>query len=103
MPENTEHLAPRGINYDGPDPSVECGYGPCSNRLRQFEVVGYGPQWCSPEHRLATLNDTVPVYRVRLVICEKCLAGEGDECHVPECAFCFRPVPKGELLEVLNG
>lgn len=40
------------INYTGDDPSVECAYPPCRNRLRRAE--GGGPQWCSKEHRTLT-------------------------------------------------
>lgn len=40
------------INYEGDEPSVECAYPPCHNRLRKVE--GYGPQWCSKEHRSMT-------------------------------------------------
>lgn len=41
-----------GINYEGPDPSVECAYPPCANRLRRSDFPG--PQWCSKAHRAAT-------------------------------------------------
>lgn len=40
------------IKYDGPDPSVECSYPPCTNRLRQS--IFMGNQWCSKAHREAT-------------------------------------------------
>lgn len=43
-----------GLNYAGPDPSVECAYAPCSNRLRRPEDGG--EQWCSKAHREATHN-----------------------------------------------
>lgn len=38
-----------GINYLGPDPSVQCAWPPCTNLLRRSG--GGGPQWCSEEHR----------------------------------------------------
>lgn len=41
------------INYDGPDPSVECAHPPCTNRLRESDFGGL--QWCSKEHRRLTL------------------------------------------------
>lgn len=44
-----------GINYEGPDPSVECAFPPCTNRLRRSDVGG--DQWCSKAHRNATVND----------------------------------------------
>lgn len=37
------------MNYDGPDPSVECAHEGCTNRLRESEYPG--PQFCSREHR----------------------------------------------------
>lgn len=55
-----------------------------------------------PSHDDAGAPRPVPVYRVELQVCELCLVGEGEECHVPECAFCFRDVPDEELREVLN-
>lgn len=48
-----QEKARRGINYEGPDPSVECAYGPCTNRLRRTEFAD-GPQWCSKAHREAS-------------------------------------------------
>ena len=36
-------------NYDGPDPSVECAWTPCENRLRRSEAST--AQWCSKVHR----------------------------------------------------
>ena len=27
-------------------------------------------------------------------ICDKCVGGEGNECHTPECSFCLSDVPK---------
>lgn len=38
------------LNYTGPEPSVECAYPPCNNRLRYSEV---GLQYCSKAHREA--------------------------------------------------
>lgn len=46
-----------GINYDGPDPSVECAYPPCKNRLRRSDFGG--DQWCTKAHREATLAEQV--------------------------------------------
>lgn len=40
------------VNYDGPDPSVECAFPLCTNRLRCSDEGG--DQWCSIEHREAT-------------------------------------------------
>ena len=34
------------------DPTVECAYPPCVQRLRESSFPG--PQWCSKEHRLRT-------------------------------------------------
>lgn len=50
-------FAPRreGMNYDGPDPSVECAWPPCRNRLRRVGGPSMSgadhPQWCSKAHR----------------------------------------------------
>jgi hypothetical protein len=38
-----------GVNYTGPQPSVPCAYQPCTNRL--LLKAGWGPQFCSEEHR----------------------------------------------------
>jgi hypothetical protein len=46
-------LAGEGVNYAGIEASVECAYPPCTNRLRRSNFEG--PQWCSREHREATL------------------------------------------------
>lgn len=43
------------VNYEGDEPSVECAYPPCRNRLRFSE---YGAQWCSKEHRTLSLAAT---------------------------------------------
>ncbi len=48
--EHRREAAP--VNYGGHDPSVECAYPPCSNRLRRSDLPG--PQWCSKEHRSLT-------------------------------------------------
>lgn len=37
------------MNYDGPEPSVECAYPTCANRLKRSWAGG--DQWCSEEHR----------------------------------------------------
>lgn len=44
------------VNYEGPDPTVECAWTPCRNRLRRshWNHNGEGNQWCSPEHRALT-------------------------------------------------
>jgi hypothetical protein len=47
-----------GLNYSGPDPSVECAYPPCTNRLRKADFDG--PQWCSKAHRTATESASNP-------------------------------------------
>ena len=33
------------------------------------------------------------IYQVELWICEYCLRGQGDECHVPDCALCRNRCP----------
>lgn len=35
-----------------------------------------------------------------LPICEPCIAGEGSECHTPDCALFLRDVPPEGLIEV---
>lgn len=51
-----------GINYDGPEPSVECAWPPCKNRLRRVGPPSMSgadhPQWCSKGHR--ALSETEP-------------------------------------------
>lgn len=52
------------VNYAGPDESVECGYPPCTNRLRRSDFAG--PQWCSKGHREATEQSVGTVYEFRV-------------------------------------
>lgn len=46
------------VNYDGPDPSVECALPLCTNRLRRIGPPSMSgephPQWCSMQHRALT-------------------------------------------------
>jgi len=36
---------------------------------------------------------SAPTHLVKIRLCEACLRGEGDECHTPECALCFKNSP----------
>lgn len=47
----------------------------------------------------------IKVHKVQLWVCEMCLAGIGEVCNVPGCAFCrmevWDPVPP-ELYEIVE-
>lgn len=46
------------------------------------------------------------IHQVEIVVCSSCLDGIGEECHVPECLFCFRDVPRledGTLRQLIDG
>lgn len=34
------------------------------------------------------------VRKIEAYVCDACLDGRGQECHVPACLFCFRDVPR---------
>lgn len=52
---SVEAAAGEPVDYHGPDESVECGYPPCTNRLRRSSFDE--PQFCSKEHRKAAAGE----------------------------------------------
>ncbi len=37
--------------------------------------------------------EKIKVKRIAINVCEMCLEGRGEECHVPVCYYCFHGVP----------
>lgn len=38
------------------------------------------------------ISDGILIYRAEFLVCDPCVKLEGQECHTPECVFCFQPV-----------
>lgn len=39
-----------------------------------------------------TSSDGILIHRAEFLVCDPCVKLEGQECHTPECVFCFQPV-----------
>lgn len=49
LAEIDEYVRDKPVDYTGPDPTVRCAYGPCTNHLRRADIAW--PQFCSKAHR----------------------------------------------------
>lgn len=47
-----------------------------------------------------TADDGILIHRAEFLVCDPCVKLQGEECHTPECVFCFQPVSVAR--DVLN-
>lgn len=45
------------------------------------------------------MSEIETLVRVTLVLCSRCIAGEGGECHVPGCALWMNRAPDVQIRE----